>query len=343
MRDLAQLLGASTFLWEDFVRSQYEELLPMLAPSVHGKGFCEPIELLPERLEMALAGAEGEEDFARRLNEFKDREIYLFDLDHILNARDATDADAFGSDFLTLSRRLTALAEQVVGAAASFAWQALRARFGEPRTVAGLPVRYAIMGLGKMGGVALGYASDIELLFVYSDSGSTAGPEIIDNSEFFDRLVREVLRLVHAKREGIFHIDLRLRPFGAAGPLGCSLESFCTYFARGGPAASYERLAQVRLRAVGGDRSFGRQVERLRDEMVYSAQSIDMAELRALRARQVQEKVRPGDPERQVQPRSPRRPGIRGADPPGDARCRGETAAAKAPAASCRRSWLSLT
>ena len=59
---------------------------------------------------------------------------------------------------------------------------------------------------------ALGYASDIELLFVYSDSGSTAGPELIDNSEFFDRLVREVLRLVHAKREGIFHIDLRLRP-----------------------------------------------------------------------------------------------------------------------------------
>ena len=179
------------------------------------------------------------------------REIYLFDLDHILNARDATDADAFGSDFLTLSRRLTALAEQVVEAAASFAWHALRARFGEPRTVAGLPVRYAIMGLGKMGGVALGYASDIELLFVYSDSGSTAGPEIIDNSEFFDRLVREVLRLVHAKREGIFHIDLRLRPFGAAGPLGCSLESFCTYYARGGPAHSYERLSQVRLRAVG--------------------------------------------------------------------------------------------
>src|SRR5208337_1039407 len=50
-------------------------------------------------------------------------------------------------------------------------------RFGEPRTVAGLPVRLAILGLGKMGGVALGYASDIEILLVYSDSGSTGGPE----------------------------------------------------------------------------------------------------------------------------------------------------------------------
>ncbi|MGA2477780.1 MAG: glutamate-ammonia-ligase adenylyltransferase, partial [Spirochaetia bacterium] len=294
LRDLAQLLGASTFLWEDFVRLQYEELLPMLAPHVGSRGFCEPLELLPDRLEMALAGAGSEEEFVRRLNEFKDREIYLFDLDHILSAREGAGEDAAASGFLTLSKRLTALAELVVEAAAVHAWGELSRRFGEPRTVAGLPVRMAIMGLGKLGGAALGYASDIELLFVYSDSGTTAGPERIENAEFFDRLVREVLKLVHAKREGIFHIDLRLRPYGVAGPLGCSLESFCTYYAAGGPAHSYERLSLVRLRAVGGDRAFSSQVERLRDEMVYSAQSIDLVELRELRARQVQEKTTPG-------------------------------------------------
>jgi [glutamine synthetase] adenylyltransferase / [glutamine synthetase]-adenylyl-L-tyrosine phosphorylase len=294
LRDLAQLLGASTFLWEDFVRLQYEELLPMLAPHVGSRGFCEPLELLPDRLELALAGAGSEEEFVRRLNEFKDREIYLFDLDHILSAREGAGEDAAASGFLTLSRRLTALAELVVEAAAVHAWGELSRRFGEPRTVAGLPVRMAILGLGKMGGAALGYASDIELLFIYSDSGTTAGPERIENAEFFDRLVREVLKLVHAKREGIFHIDLRLRPYGVAGPLGCSLESFCTYYAAGGPAHSYERLSLVRLRSVGGDRAFASQVERLRDEMVYSAQSIDLVELRELRARQVQEKTTPG-------------------------------------------------
>ncbi len=300
LRDLAQLLGASTFLWEDFVRLQYEELLPMLAPHMAGARFSEPVETLPARLHEVLAGIDDPEDFARRLNEFKDREIYLFDLDHILTSRRASGpdapgqpalAEAFENDFLVLSRRLTALAEAVVDAAVGFAWRLLSRRFGEPRTVAGLPVRCAILGLGKMGGAALGYASDIEILLVYSDSGSTAGPEEIGNAEFFDRVVREVLRLVHAKREGIFHIDLRLRPYGAAGPLACSLESFCTYYARGGPAHSYERLALVRLRAVGGDRQFGGQIERLRDEMVYSAQSIDLVELRELRARQVQEKT----------------------------------------------------
>ncbi len=148
-------------------------------------------------------------------------------------------------------------------------------------------------------------------------------------------MVRELLRLVHAKREGIFHIDLRLRPYGAAGPLGCSLESFCTYYARGGPAHSYERLSLVRLRAVGGDRDLGGQIERLRDEMVYSAQSIDLAELRELRARQVQEKTAAGAPQRQVQPRSARGPGVCGADPAGDARRHGDRACA--PPASTRR------
>ncbi len=285
LRDLAQLLGASTFLWEDFVRSQYEQLLPMLAPQIGSKGFCEPPETLPQRLERALDGARDEEDFARRLNEFKDREIYLFDLDHILTP---------GSDFRTLSLRLTALAEVVVNAAAAFAFKLLSERHGPPRTVGGMEVRYCILGLGKLGGAALGYASDIELLFLYSDSGRSAGPEALDNSELFDSMVREVPRLIRAKREGIFHVDLRLRPYGAAGPLACSLESFCTYYEANGPAHSYERLSLVRLRAIGGDRTLGKQVERLRDEMIYRANAVSLDELRQLRARQIQEKSQPG-------------------------------------------------
>jgi glutamate-ammonia-ligase adenylyltransferase len=280
--DLAHLLGASTFLWEDFIRLQYETLIPMLRPHVGGKSFCEPVEFLPERLESAVQGASSAADFEKALNDFKDREIFLYDLDHILTP---------GSDFLTLSRRLTALAATVVDSSAAFSYKELAGRFGEPRTVAGIPVRYAIMGLGKMGGEALGYASDIELLFVYGDSGSTSGPEAIDNAEFFDRLVRGVQAMIHAKREGIFHVDLRLRPFGAAGPLACSLSSFCTYYASGGPAHSLERLALVRLRAVGGDRELGARIERLRDDLVYAARSVDLSELREIREKQVREKT----------------------------------------------------
>ena len=49
--------------------------------------------------------------------------------------------------------------------------------------MAGLPARYAVLGLGKLGGAALGYASDIELLFVYSDSGADGGqPSRLENA-----------------------------------------------------------------------------------------------------------------------------------------------------------------
>ncbi|MFH1122280.1 MAG: glutamate-ammonia-ligase adenylyltransferase, partial [Pseudomonadota bacterium] len=85
LQDLARLLGASDFLWEDFIRVQYESLLPMLQPYVSGRRFAEPVETLPERMEQALKGARSPGDREKRLNEFKDREIFLIDLDHILN------------------------------------------------------------------------------------------------------------------------------------------------------------------------------------------------------------------------------------------------------------------
>jgi glutamate-ammonia-ligase adenylyltransferase len=100
--------------------------------------------------------------------------------------------------------------------------------------------------------------------------------------------------IIQTKRDGIFAIDLQLRPYGNDGPLACSLESFCRYYIKDGPAHSYERLALVRLRAVGGDAELGAQVERLRDEYIYTTQSINPAEIRELREKQYQQKVKPG-------------------------------------------------
>ena len=286
MQELARLLGASDFLWEDFIRLHYETLLPMLEPHIEGRRFSEPIEDLDARLGAALEGAGTLDEKRRRLNEFKDREIFLIDLDHILTP---------GSDFREMADRLTALAESVVNAATEILRAELVARFGEPRAMAGLPARFAILGLGKFGGAALGYASDIELLYVYSDSGRTAGPEVIGNAEFYERLVRDAVGLIEAKQEGIFQTDLRLRPYGNQGPLACSLDSFCRYYGRGGAAHAYERLALVRLRAVGGDTELGAHIERLRDDIVYASRSIDLEALRELREKQLEEMTRGGD------------------------------------------------
>ncbi|MCF7855567.1 MAG: glutamate-ammonia-ligase adenylyltransferase [Candidatus Pacebacteria bacterium] len=285
LQDLARLLGASTFLWEDFVRQQYESLIPMLDADVSRRHFCTPPEDIPRHLRHIVAEAEGTDRKLRALNEFKDNEIYRIDLEHILNP---------DVDFRILSQRLTALAEAVVNAAAEVVFAHLAQRYGHPRTVAGLEAPYALLGLGKLGGAALGYASDIELLVVYSDNGATDGSEPITNAEFYNRFVRELSQGITAKRAGIFTIDLRLRPFGQDGPLGVSLESFCKYYGRCGSAHSYERLALVRLRTIGGDPDLGERVERIRDDIVYFSKSIKPRELRELRIKQFEQKTEPG-------------------------------------------------
>ncbi|MCX5880190.1 MAG: glutamate-ammonia-ligase adenylyltransferase, partial [Deltaproteobacteria bacterium] len=234
LKDLARLLGASDFLWEDFIRLQYETLLPMLSPYVRTHPLAEATETLAERMREALKDALSLEEQGQRLNGFKDREIFFIDLDHILHPESTFDSFALA---------LTRLAERVVDQGARLVYEDLTRRFGRPRTVAGLEARYAILGLGKLGGAALGYASDLELLFVYSDSGTTDGDKPITNAEFFDRLVKGVTGLIKSKREGIFQLDLRLRPFGNAGPLAGSLDSFCRYYGPAGPSHSYERLA----------------------------------------------------------------------------------------------------
>ncbi len=285
LHDLASLLGASDFMWEDFIRQQYESLLPMMVPQVKGRRFSLPPEQLRERLRQTLAEVDSCETQKQRLNEFKDREIFMIDLDHILTPE---------VDFKALAAALTALAEAVIEEAAAIVHRQLADRFGIPRTVAGMEARYSLLGLGKMGGAALGYASDIELLMVYSDNGETDGREKIDNAEFFSRMMREVSLFIEAKQEGIFNLDLRLRPHGNDGPLACSLENFCRYYGQSGSAHAFERLALVRLRRLAGDSELGRQVERLRDEIVYFSSTIDLSELRELRLRQFHEKNQPG-------------------------------------------------
>ena len=278
MGGLALLLGSSEFLWEDFIRRQYETLLPMLTGQRRAAHSDDAT--VAQRLESAVAAASTAEDKVAALNAFKDREAFLIDLDHIL------DPDA---SVTQLARRLTRLAECVVESALRLAEEELRPRFGTARTLGGIATRPAVLGLGKLGGGALGYASDIELMFVFSDHGYTTGPEQIGNADYYERLAQATVRRISAKREGIFEVDLRLRPYGAAGPRAVSLESFADYYGPGGAALAYERLALIRLRTVAGDRALGARMERLRDELVYRAGAIPLDEVHEMRRRQLAE------------------------------------------------------
>jgi glutamate-ammonia-ligase adenylyltransferase len=219
------------------------------------------------------------------LNAFKDREMFRIDMRHILGHT---------KQFGQFSGELTALMEVVVDAAYRLCEIGLVAQHGLPRLADGNPSPVSILALGKAGGAELGFASDIELMFVYAGDGSTTGPERITTAEFYEKLVAAFLRTLRAKREGIFHVDLQLRPYGKAGSLAVSLEAFRRYFAPEGPAWAYERQALVKLRPIAGDPELGRQIVALRDAFLYTGNPFDVVAMRAMRERQLRHLVTPG-------------------------------------------------
>ena len=281
---LARLFGTSDFLWEDFLRMHFENLLP-LVEQFKKKELHTGRAALQRALQRALKKGAGPEEQKRVLNDFKDREMFRIDMKHLLHP---------GGTLTGFSEALTDLAEVVIDQAYRICQADLALRHGTPFTEEGSPAYFAICGLGKFGGRELGYASDIELLFVYGGQGETDGKEPIGNRLYFEKLSQRIIDLIEAKKEGIFQIDTRLRPYGTSGVLASPLLQLKRYYAPEGDAAPFERQALIKLRAVCGDPDLGRKVEALRDAFVYSDVPWDLAGALELRERQVNELVQPG-------------------------------------------------
>ena len=96
-----------------------------------------------------------------------------------------------------------------------------------------------------------------KLLFIYGGNGKTTGPNVITTAEFYEKVVQSFISSIEAKREGIFEIDLRLRPYGRSGSMAVSLAGFRRYFMPEGPAWAFERQALVKLRPVAGNERSG--------------------------------------------------------------------------------------
>jgi glutamate-ammonia-ligase adenylyltransferase len=282
LRELAQLLGSSQFLWEDFLRRHFEHLAPLLE-----EWKSRPLRdrtALEEHLTRRLRDAPSFEESKRRLNEIRDEEMLFVDMKHVL------DHSVSLSEF---EGALTDLAEAVLAQALELCRARLVEAHGAPRRAEGSVCPAALMGLGKFGGRELGYASDLELLVVYQEPGTTEVSGI-ENGELFDRLVQDVVETLEAREEGIFHIDLRLRPHGKKGPLASPLGLLHDYYRPGGDAHPFERQALIKMRFVAGDPALGREVEAFRDAYVWSGEPWDLAEALRLRERQVAELVPPG-------------------------------------------------
>src|SRR5664279_1370076 len=176
----------------------------------------------------------------------------------------------------------------------------LRGQFGLPMCGSGRrrrPVRICAVGYGKLGGMELGYTSDLDLVFLHDSIGEqqhTDGGRTIDNQVFF---VRYVQRLVHwlsmqSAAGKLYDIDMRLRPSGKGGMLITSVEAFAEYQQR--EAWTWEHQALLHARAVAGDGALRARFESVRSEVLVGNIRRDtlQQEVRDMRARMRAEKSR---------------------------------------------------
>jgi glutamate-ammonia-ligase adenylyltransferase len=164
---------------------------------------------------------------------------------------------------------LSAAADVALRAAREFAWRTLTARHGVPRDFQGEPQSLITVAMGKLGGGELNFSSDIDLVFLYPESGHTDGALPLDNGEFFTRLGQHLIRLLAARTEHgfVFRVDMRLRPFGDSGPLvsnASALEDYLQIHGR-----DWERYAWIKARAVTGMEAYARLWEGVIRPFVY--------------------------------------------------------------------------
>jgi glutamate-ammonia-ligase adenylyltransferase len=172
-------------------------------------------------------------------------------------------------DVAATGRALTDVAEGVVDAALD---------------ALGPAVPFAVIGMGRLGGAELSYASDLDVVFAYD--GTTPGD--------FEAAERTAADLLAALRD-VYAVDADLRPEGRQGPLARSLDGFRTYYERW--AQTWERQALVRARPVAGDAGVAARFMAIVDDAVWGRPLTDdeARDIRRMKARVERERIPPGD------------------------------------------------
>jgi glutamate-ammonia-ligase adenylyltransferase len=157
---------------------------------------------------------------------------------------------------MKVSDYLTWITEVVLDHVIDVAFSNLVSRHGHPRRADGsfCNTDFAIIAYGKLGGIELGYTSDLDLVFVHTADPelSTDGEKPIDNAVFYTRLGQRVVHILNAQTPSgqLYEVDMRLRPSGSSGLLVSTLQAFEKYQRK--DAWTWEHQALTRARGVAG-------------------------------------------------------------------------------------------
>jgi glutamate-ammonia-ligase adenylyltransferase len=252
---LPTLFGCSGFLSEELLR--YPEWLSSVADlheQISTAGYKQRLEAFlyeraatkPEALDLAL---------------FRRRELVRIVL---------RDRLAYAS-LLEITEEISSLAEAIMACALASVSADVEARHGKPMAESHPgPAVFTVLALGKLGGRELNYSSDIDLMFLYSENGETAGPHVIANREFFKKVANQFTNLLSTyTAAGVcYRVDLRLRPEGTLGEVCLPLPAAKDYYAK--RARDWELQMLIKARVAAGDEPLGQALLDFVEPSIYS-------------------------------------------------------------------------
>ncbi|HEX9445171.1 MAG TPA: bifunctional [glutamate--ammonia ligase]-adenylyl-L-tyrosine phosphorylase/[glutamate--ammonia-ligase] adenylyltransferase [Candidatus Binatia bacterium] len=254
MRLLVDLFAGSQFLTDLFL--QRRELIDSLIRA----DLVTPRKTAAEMRRELIAAADAAEDIEAKLNALRRGKteellrIGIHDLGSELGLEE-------------VFAQLAGLAEACLDAALALAAAEIEHKHGK---LSG--GRFAVVGMGKLGGREIDYNSDLDLIFIYDapeGAQSDGQSASLDAHDYYVRLGQRLITFLSAPMEEgvLYKIDMRLRPSGRAGPLVVSLDAFRHYHETG--AELWERQALTKLGRAAGDPALGRQTEEMARAFAY--------------------------------------------------------------------------
>ncbi|WGE32707.1 bifunctional [glutamate--ammonia ligase]-adenylyl-L-tyrosine phosphorylase/[glutamate--ammonia-ligase] adenylyltransferase [Actinobacillus genomosp. 2] len=168
---------------------------------------------------------------------------------------------------MKISDHLTYLAEAIIGAVVNMAWKSLSYRFGVPNHLTDAEQGFAVIAYGKLGGIELGYNSDLDLVFLHNapqESETTGVRKSISSHQFYLKLAQKINSIFNLNTSAgvLYEVDMRLRPSGEAGLLVSTVNAYESY--QQNEAWTWESQALVRTRCVYGSPELVQTFEQIR-------------------------------------------------------------------------------
>ncbi len=222
-------------------------------------------EMLEKEMETRMARVSGEdlEYLLEELNIFRQ-----------INTLRVAAADVSGNyPLMKVSDHLTWIAETVMGQILSSSWQIVTEKYGRPPGIAESGFKgcgFAAIAYGKVGGLEMGYKSDLDLVFLFdAESGYTTGTDrSIDTARFYSNLGQRIIHALtmHTAAGTLYGADMRLRPGGESGTIVSHIESYEEYLKNN--AWTFEHQALIRARPVAGDPLLFRRFDTIRKKIL---------------------------------------------------------------------------